>query len=308
MTEHQEQPRTLRFHSEWSRIVPEGTSVRKIADGFQFTEGPIWDREQAKLYFSDIPANRIYSWDSRDGLQLFREPSGNSNGLTLDRSGRLLACEHGNRRVSITDDDGRIRTLVESFGGKRLNSPNDIVVKSDGMIYFTDPPYGLSDPSEQEQPCQGVYRLNPDSSELELLYEGLHRPNGLAFSPDESILYVNDSSTQDLFAFDVTAEGTLSHYRLFARMDSTVGAGGPDGMKVDTEGNVYATGPGGIWVYNPAGEALGVLLVPEPAANLGWGGADRRTLYITANTSVYAADLSIPGISVMRSKDREGTV
>lgn len=291
-----EQSSTIQYDSAWSGIISEDAVVSKIAGDFQFIEGPVWDRQRGQLYFSDIPANRIYTWSPQAGIQLFREPSGSSNGLTLDRQGRLLACEHGNRRVSATEEDGSVRMLAERYEGKRLNSPNDIVVKSDGSVYFTDPPYGLSHPSEQELPYQGIYRLMPESGAIELLCKERNHPNGLCFSPDERILYVDDSSTQDIYAYDVAVDGTIRNGRLFARLDSSVGAGVPDGLKVDVRGNVYVTGPGGIWVLDPAGAPLGVIRIPEIAANLGWGGEDHRTLFITATTSLYKVETMHPGI------------
>ncbi|MCQ6559314.1 SMP-30/gluconolactonase/LRE family protein [Paenibacillus mendelii] len=291
-----EQSNTIRFDSAWNGIISGDLQAIKVAGGFQFVEGPVWDRQRGYLYFSDIPANRIYTWSPQDGVQLFREPSGNSNGLTLDRQGSLLACEHGNRRVSATDDDGSVRTLVERFEGKRLNSPNDIVVKSDGSLYFTDPPYGLTHPAEQELPYQGIYRLLPESGAIELLCKERNHPNGLCFSSDERILYVDDSSTQDIYAYDVADDGTIHNGRLFARLDPSFGAGVPDGLKVDVRGNVYVTGPGGIWVLDPAGTPLGVIRIPEVAANLGWGGDEHRTLFITATTSLYKIETINPGI------------
>ncbi|UVI28987.1 SMP-30/gluconolactonase/LRE family protein [Paenibacillus spongiae] len=286
----------IQYHSAWSGIIADDAAVSKLASGFQFIEGPVWDSQRGLLFFSDIPANRIYCWSPQDGVQPFREPSGNSNGLTLDRHGRLLACEHGNRRVSVTEESGSVRTLVDRFEGKRLNSPNDIVVKSDGRVYFTDPPYGLSHPSEQELPYQGVYRYLPESGAIELLCAERNHPNGLCFSPDERVLYVDDSSSQDVFVYDVADDGIIRNGRLFARLDSSVGAGVPDGLKVDVRGNVYVTGPGGIWVLDSSGTALGVIRIPEVAANLSWGGEDNRTLFITATTSLYKVETINPGI------------
>ncbi len=274
-----------------------------LVTGFQFTEGPVWHPD-GYLLFSDVPANRIYRWSPKQGLALFREPSGYANGLTLDQQGRLLACEHGNRRVSRTEADGQVVTLADRYQGRRLNSPNDLVVKSDGAIYFTDPPYGLGPTEQQELPFQGVFRLSPDGT-LTLLADDFDRPNGLAFSPDETILYVSDSNRDHVRAFDVQADGTLARGRVLAEMRlpgyyamghrRRVNVNVPDGMKVDMEGNLYVTGPGGLWLFRPDGTEVGLLVLPEFPANCAWGDADRRSLYITARTSLYRVRCRVPG-------------
>jgi sugar lactone lactonase YvrE len=275
--------------------------VEKVADGFQFTEGPVWITE-GQLVFSDIPADTIYKWAPGEGnAQVFRQPSGHSNGLTLDRQGRLLACEH-DRRVSRTERDGRVVTLAERYQGKRLNSPNDIVVKSDGGIYFTDPPYGLPGQREgKELDFQGVYRIELDGT-LVLLDASFERPNGLAFSPDERVLYVDDTQRGHIRAFDVKEDGTLANGRVFAELESADLPGAPDGMKVDVYGNVFCTGPGGIWVIAPFGEVLGTISVPEVPANLAWGDEDRRTLYITARTGLYRIRLQTGGAPLVAAQ------
>jgi len=282
-------------------IVPKDSKLEKIATGFVFTEGPIWDASQGCLFFSDIPANKMRKWTEAKGIEIFREPSGKSNGLTLDKQGRLIACEHANRRVSRTEKDGAIVTIADNYDGKKLNSPNDVVVKSDGSIYFSDPPYGLTadfgNLGEQELPFQGVYRLSADGKTLTLLTDEFYRPNGLAFSPDESLLYIDDSENVFVRVFDVKPDGTISNGRMFAELKGTE-PGTTDGMKVDSKGNVYVTGPGGIWVYDPSGEKLGRIDVPEVAANIAWGDKDWKTLYITGSTSVYRIRLSIEGIKV----------
>jgi gluconolactonase len=263
----------------------------QIASGFQFTEGPVW-RPEGYLIFSDISASRMYTWSPDGTVAVWREPSGNSNGLTLDTTGRLLVCEHGNRRVSRTEANGTVVMLADSYGGKRLNSPNDIVVKSDGTIYFTDPPYGIQ-PEQQEQPCNGLYRIHPDG-ELELLIDDFDRPNGLAFSPDESVLYVDDSPRRHVRAFDVRPDGSLANSRIIADMDHPQ-PGSPDGMKIDEAGHLFVTGATGVWVFEPSGECLGVIVMPERPANCAWGGSDRRTLYITARSSLYRVRVTTPG-------------
>ncbi|MBI1926762.1 SMP-30/gluconolactonase/LRE family protein [Candidatus Poribacteria bacterium] len=259
----------------------------RIATGFQFTEGPVWHPD-GYLLFSDIPANRIVKWTSDGNVQTFRDPSGHSNGLTYDRQGRFIACEHGNRRVSRTEPDGTITVLAERYQGKRLNSPNDVVVKSDGSIYFTDPPYGVA-AEQRELDFQGVYRIAPDGT-LTLLVDDFDRPNGLAFSPDEKILYIDDSARRHVRAFDVQADGTLANGRVL--VDMAIDAEGvPDGMKVDVAGVLYVTGAGGTWVVSPKGEHLGTIVTPELPANCAFGDSDRKTLYITARTSVYRVRL-----------------
>jgi len=266
----------------------------KLAGGFEFLEGPVWHSD-GYLLFSDIPADRIYRYDHTDGVQVWREPSGNANGLTRDRAGRLIACEHGNRRVSRTREDGSIEVVAEAYDGRRLNSPNDVVVRSDGTIFFTDPPYGI-EPEHAEQPCNGVYAVQPDGAVLRVA-DDFDRPNGLAFSPDERVLYIDDSRRRHVRRFRVAADAHLEPEGVFADMDHPQ-PGSPDGMKVDLEGNVYVAGATGVWVFSPQGERLGVLVTPERPANLAWGGVDGRTLYITARTSLYAFQTRIAGIPV----------
>ncbi len=278
------------------RSLIEPGDPERIAGGFEFTEGPVWHPE-GFLIFSDIPANRQYRWHPTEGVSIWREPSGNSNGLTLDRQGRIIACEHGGRRVSRAEPGAEPVTVADRYGGKRLNSPNDVVVRSDGTIYFTDPPYGIT-PEEREQPCNGVYRILTDGT-VELLVDDFDRPNGLAFSPDESILYIDDSPRRHVRAFDVLPDGRLANSRIFADMDHPQ-PGSPDGMKVDVAGNLYVTGATGVWVFEPDGTWLGVIATPERPANCAWGDEDRQTLYITARTSLYRIRTRVPGIAVFR--------
>jgi gluconolactonase len=266
-----------------------------VVSGFQFLEGPVWHPD-GYLLFSDIPASRIYKW-SGGTFETWRDPTGNSNGLTLDRERRLIACEHSGRRVSRVAD-GTIEPLAEYYNGKRLNSPNDVVVRSDGIVYFTDPPYGI-EPDQREQPCNGVYRVLTDGT-LELLLDDFDRPNGLAFSPDESTLYVDDSPRRHVRAFDVRPDGALTNSRVIADMDHPQ-SGSPDGMKVDQEGNLYVTGATGVWVFEPDGTHLGVIATPERPANCAWGDDDLSTLYITARTSLYRIRTKVPGLPVIRT-------
>ena len=287
------------MNSEFRRIIPDEAAVERLATGFQFTEGPVWNMKGGYLLFSDIPANRIKKWTPKDGISDYRVPSGKSNGLTFDKRGRLIACEHANRRVSRTEEDGTIVSMASHYEGKKLNSPNDVVVKSDGSVYFTDPPYGLNPVfgtlEEQELPFYGVYRLSPDGDHLRLLVED-SVPNGLAFSPDESLLYIADTEMSHVRVFDLKDDGAATSGRIFAEIYGEPLA--PDGMKVDSEGNVYVTGAGGIWVLNPEGKRLGIIRTPELPANLCWGDRDWKTLYITARTSLYRIRLNIAGISV----------
>ena len=276
------------------RTLIEDGDPEQVATGFQFTEGPVW-QVAGSLLFSDIPASRLYRWTPEAGAQVWREPTGNANGNTLDRQGRLLTCEHSGRRVSRTELDGTVQTLAGHYQGKQLNSPNDIVVKSDGVVYFSDPPYGIK-PEEREQPCNGVYRVLPDGA-IELLVDDFDRPNGLAFSPDESILYIDDSPRRHVRAFDVRPDGTLTNSRIVADMDHPQ-PGSPDGMKIDEAGHLYVTGATGVWIFEPNGELLGVIATPERPANCAWGDADRKSLYITARTSLYRVRTKVPGVAV----------
>ena len=261
-------------------------TLEQVATGFGFTEGPIWFGSY--LLFSDIPRNRIIRWrmlSEGPEVTTFRSPSGNSNGLTLDRSGRLIACHHSMRCVTRTEIDGSISVLAERYEGRRLNSPNDVVVRSDGSVYFTDPPYGLENLTAwKELPSNGVYCYAPDG-ELVLLVDDFDRPNGLAFSPDETVLYIDDSARVHIRAFDVSPDGSLSNGRILIDMQSSE-EGVPDGMKVDQQGNIYCTGPGGFWVIEPGGKCLGRIVLPEQPSNLAWGDPN-KTLYITARSSVY---------------------
>lgn len=283
---------------ELASIVPKDSKLERLETGFQFTEGPLWNASKGFLLFSDIPANRIYKWSPDKGAEVFRSPSGNSNGLTYDKQGCLLICEHGNRRLSRIDKDGTYTVLADTFQGKPLNSPNDIVVKSDGTVYFTDPTYGI-EPHEQELPFQGVYRLDAERRKLILLADDFIRPNGLAFSPDETVLYIGDSSIdkRHVRAFNVDPDGALSKGRVFAEIRSEL-PGNPDGMKVDIEGSLYVSAAGGVWVFSEDGEHLGTIRTPETPANCAWGSEAWKTLFITARTSIYRIKIGVPGVGL----------
>jgi gluconolactonase len=285
------------YDMSFRKIVPEKAVLDRVAGGFGFTEGPVWRGDH--LLFSDIPRNRIVRLRMlQEGPEVttFRSPSGNPNGQTLDRQGRLITCEHSGRRVVRTEIDGTISVLAEAYQGKRLNSPNDIIVRSDGNIYFTDPTFGLGHPPRwQELTFKGVYRISP-RGELTMLTDSFDMPNGLAFSPDESILYVDDTFGGNIRAFEVSKEGDISKGREFVTLKGE-GPGAPDGMKVDWEGNIYCTGPGGIWILNSHGKSLGRINLPEVPANMTFGDVDFKTLYITAQTSIYRVRLNITGIA-----------
>ncbi len=278
-------------------LVPRNSKIQQLATGFIFTEGPIWIEPEQCLLFSDIPDNKIWKLAIDGSLSIFREPSGNSNGLTLDREGRLIACEHSNRRVMRTEKDGSITIMADTYNNLRLNSPNDVVVKSDGGIYFTDPPYGIQI-EQQEQLVQGVYRISPEGKEIILVSDTFERPNGLAYSPDEKKLYI-DNSEKDRYirVFDVNEDGTLNNGTIFCDMDIDI-PGLPDGMKLDQAGNLYCTGRGGVWAIVTLGNHLGTIVTPEPPANCAWGDDDWKGLYITAQTSLYKIRTNIPGLQI----------
>lgn len=272
--------------------VPEGATVETIADGFQFTEGPYW-RDAGDLVFTDIPANRVYRWTEDDSISVFLEPSGHANGISADADGHLLLAQHDGRVVRLTPEK-EVEVLASEYRGQRLNSPNDLDVRSDGSIYFTDPPYGVDD-EDRELDFSGVYRLHPDGT-LELLIDAFPRPNGIAFSPDESRLYVNDARQTRIYVYDVDADGSLSNRRVFAEPTDDEAEGTTDGMEVDAEGRLYTTGPGGVWIYRPDGTLVDRIPTPQRITNLAFGGPNLDTLYITAPSAVYRIDLEVEGL------------
>ena len=266
-----------------------------IAGGFQFTEGPVWHPDNY-LLFSDIPADTIYRWTSTKGIEPYINPSRHSNGLTFDSQGRLIACEHGGRQVSRMTGDGVMHTVADRYQGKRLNSPNDVVIHSNGGIYFTDPAYGI-EPMESELNFQGVFRINIDMS-VELLLSDFKAPNGLAFSPDESTLYVDDSRRRQTWAYQLSPEGHLNNGCVFVDQD-VEDSGNPDGMKVDVEGNIYITGGGGLWVVDSDGHHMGTVRFSELPSNIAFGDEDLCSIYVTARTSIYRIRSNIPGTKVL---------
>jgi gluconolactonase len=292
-----------RLDPRLDKLLPANARLEKLADGFDWAEGPVWVPDGKYLLFSDIPKNLIWKWQENQGLSRFLEHAGytgtapfsgkepGSNGLTLDGSGRLVLCEHGDRRVARLEKDGKKTTLADRYQGKRLNSPNDLVFKSNGDLYFTDPPYGLPknvDDPGKELPFQGVYRISA-AGELTLLTKEMSRPNGISFSPDEKTLYVanSDPAKAVWMAFPVKADGTLGEGRVFADVTKWVvkKLGLPDGMKVDKDGNLFATGPGGVLVFSPDGTHLGTVATGVATANCGWGD-DGATLYVTADKNL----------------------
>jgi len=298
-----------------NHIVAPGTQLEKLAGGFLFTEGPVWVPATANtsgyLLFSDPNANTIYRWSAEGQVSVFRTKSGysgfdvgeyhqpGSNGLTIDNKGRLTINQHGNRRVIRVEPRGNITVLADNYDGKRLNSPNDLVYRSDGALYFTDPPFGLpkvfDDPSK-ELPYSGVYCVK--DGQVKLVSTDLDAPNGLAFSPDEKILYVNNwnDKRKVILRYDVSEDCTLSNSRLFFDMKDAPGNDALDGLKVDRQGNVYSTGPGGLWIISPEGKQLGLIKGPEDPHNMAWGDDDGKTLYITALTGIYRIRMNVAGV------------
>ncbi len=313
-----------RLSPEINQIVPEQPTLERVATGFKWVEGPVWIKA-GYLLFSEIPSNSIRKWTPGQGVTIFLQPSGyqgtapyggpepGSNGLTIDRRGRVTVAGHAQRdiyRFETMDPHGQITILANAYKWKKLNSPNDLVYKSDGSLYFTDPPYGLRTQSDQdpqkELTINGVYHLPgaleqkpgsaPANSKLELIISDLPRPNGIAFSPDEKYLYVDNSAPKKLWMrYTVKSDGSVGEPKLIFDATSDQRKGAPDGMKVDRNGNVYSAGPGGVWIFSPEGKHIGTIDMPESVGNLAWGGADMKTLYIAASSSIYRIRLSSTG-------------
>ncbi|MHA3980777.1 SMP-30/gluconolactonase/LRE family protein [Halovulum sp. GXIMD14794] len=280
-------------------VIGETISLARLGTGFLFTEGPIWHPRDKHLTFSDMPGDHMRRWYPDGRIETFRKPSHKANGNTYDAEGRLLTCEHATSRLSRTEADGSITVLASQYDGKELNSPNDIVVRRDGTIWFTDPTYGRMEffgvPRAPQLDCQGVYRVNPDGSGLARVADDFGQPNGLCFSPDHDVLFVNDTEKGHIRRFDVAADGSLSGGAVWATPQGEA-EGHPDGMKIDSAGNLYCTGPGGVQVFAPDGTCLGVILMRELTANFAWGGDDLRTMFFTSSTSLYSARVITPGL------------
>lgn len=284
--------------NQLTQIFSPDQELEIVTDGMKFLEGPAWHPYDKHLRFSDILGNSTWQWDKANGLALYRRNSHMANGNTYDREGRFLSCHHASSRVTRMDGDETMTILASHYEGKQLNSPNDIVVKSDGTVYFTDPPYGrepkVGIPRETELDFNGVYRWNPSDESLTLLTRDLNRPNGLCFSQDESLLYVNDSPEYTIRVFDVTDDGLLKNGRIFVETQGD-GAGVPDGMKTDVEDNLYCCAQGGLHVFRPDGTTLGRLLMPMQITNYTWGDADMQSIYLTGLTTLYRVRANIAG-------------
>jgi gluconolactonase len=300
----------VRLDPALDTIVPAHAKIEKLASGFQFTEGPVWVKDGNYLLFSDPNNNTIYRWTADGQVSIFRTKSGyagvdigaykqpGSNGLTLDKEGRLTINQHGNRQVVRLEKNGAVTVLADRYEGKRLNSPNDLVYRSDGALFFTDPPFGLpsADDPRKELPFSGVYALI--NGQLKLVSKELSGPNGIAFSPDEKYLYVGnwDEKKKVVMRYEVKADGSVANSKVLYDMTKALGEDAIDGIKVDQQGNLYVSGPGGLWILSPQGKHLGTLIGSEHPHNLAWGDADGKTLYLTAQTGLYRIRLNIPGI------------
>ena len=316
----QSQTTIVKLDPALDEIVPANAEVEKIADGFGITEGPVWVRKGGYLLFSDISANVIDKWTPDGKVSVFLKPSGftgviasgaggeadngatkpypmiGTNGVTVDPQGRVVFCAQGDRAVVRLEKDGKRTVLVDRYEGKRLNSPNDLVYKSDGALYFTDPTFtgggGPSDP-KLELPYTGVYLLK--GGKLQLMFKDFTHPHKLAISPDQKYLYVNDGASKVIMRFDIQPDDTIANGKLFIDMSGDKGVGAPGGMRVDKNGNVYGTGPGGLWIMSPEGKHLGTISPPQRLTNLTFGDADGKTLYMTDRTVLYRIRLKIAG-------------
>lgn len=275
---------------EFKNVIDPNQEIEVIADGFSFTEGPLWNAQNDYLLFSDIPSNRIFQWKSNEDLKVFREPSSFSNGLTYDRSGRLIACEHQSRSVTTQSPDGSITIIASTYQGKRLNSPNDVITVSDGSVIFSDPIYGLrrgmGGPAEQELDFEGIYRIPPEGEPLQLLCNNFERPNGLCLSPDEKKLFIADTVRQHIRVFEIASDWKINGGQIWAELWDDGLIGRPDGMKMDIHGNLFCTGPGGIWIFNHQASLLGRIYLPDKTSNLAWG-EDGHSLFITCSATVF---------------------
>jgi gluconolactonase len=279
--------------------VDTDAAMERLATGFEFVEGPLWHPIDGHLIFSDIIGDRMMRWSEREGVSVFRQPSRMANGNAYDSMGRLITCEHATSRVVRTERDGSLSVLASHFDGRELNSPNDVVVRRDDAIYFTDPDSGRKEPwgvpRERDLPFCGVYRLDPDGS-LALLVDDFETPNGLCFSLDESRLFINDTKLRHIRVFDVLTDGSITAGSVWAELPGTGSDRPPDGMKLDSGGTLFCTGPGGIHLFDPVGTRLGVIVVEENVGNFTWGGRDLEMLFIAASTSMYRVRMRVPGL------------
>jgi gluconolactonase len=291
---------TLEVRDKRLEAIVSDQPVVKRAGGFEFTEGAVWSPSET-IIFSDIPANKLYEFDpATEQVTCYRDPSNMANGNTYDHQHRLITCEHATSRVVREEADGSLTILAAEYAGAELNSPNDVVVDGTGRIVFTDPPYGRMDlpvgiPRPFSQPVQGVYRVDPRGGSIVMPANDFDRPNGLCFAEDETALFVNDSARMHIRRFEVRGD-VLAGGEVWARLEG-IGQGEPDGMKVDSEGNLFCCGPGGVHVFSTEGRCLGVVLVPEVVANFNWGDRDRMTLYLCANSGLYSCRVLVPGIA-----------
>lgn len=286
-------------------LVDPDAPVEQLGSGFVFTEGPVWHSRQRHLTFSDIRSDTMYRWSPLEGVRVFRQPSAQANGNTYDRQGRLVTCEHQGRRVSRASGDGAAETVVSHYEGKRLNSPNDVICLPNGDLVFTDPPYGLRQPDGSfapgELPFSGVFRFSTADGSLRLLTDQFERPNGLVVTDDGARMFIADTQQHVVWVFDVAGDGSLRNGAQFVDVSHGETTGRPDGMKLDSLGNLYvaANTREGIWVFSPEGQLLGFIGVGEPPANLAWGGDDWRTLFVTAATGLYRVPMKVSGQPVI---------
>ena len=283
------------------QVVGDDAPMEQLGTGFIFTEGPMWHEQEKHLIFSDMPGDIMRKWTPDGKIETFRQPCNKANGNFYDLEGRLVSCEHASSTVTRTEKDGSITVLASHYNGKELNSPNDIVVKSDGSLYFSDPTYGRMDGfgllRDQDMDYQGVYRIDGKTGELTLLADDFAQPNGLTFSVDESQMFIGDTDKGHIRVFDVQPDGSLANSRVWVTPTGP-GSGAPDGVKIDSAGNLYTTGPGGLHVIASDATTLGVIHVPEGIANFTWGGDDLCDLFITASTSLYRTRVKVPGRSL----------
>lgn len=298
-------PESIEIYDDRMRsLIRPDSLLQKITNSAVWSEGPVYFHEDDSIVWSDAHGNKLLRWSAADGVSVLREPSDYQSGNYRDLEGRLVSCSSGQRAIIRQEHNGEWKVLVDRYQGKRLNSPNDLVVKSDGTIWFTDPPYGLTEPNqgyggEQEQPGSFVYRFNPTTGEIEAVIKDMLRPNGLAFNPDETLLYVSDSSAYNMpngfhhiRVYDVTEGKQVNNGRVFAVIEP----GQPDGLRVDEQGNVFTTSQDSVQIYAPDGTRLGKILTPETCANLTFGGRERNRLLIAVASSLYAIDLNTRGV------------